>query len=602
VPRGERGGDRAVTRPLRIALPACLALVVLTLLATASVAIAASADAAGSALGPSGNSECLVCHGVAPQGDTVTVDGREYPATITVEGEQKSIYVDDSIMAHSRHGQLACVSCHIGFNAGEHPPEVTQGWYRTAKFVACGDCHSDVMEMYSGSFHGNLVLTRDEASGEAPLCGDCHDAHNIIPPGTEEFRAQEMDLCGRCHEDAKKTYLDSYHGKAYLLGAEDTAVCSQCHGGHKILPADDPESTVSKENVVATCGKCHPGANENFADFRSHVDPSSPTSSWQIWIFWIAYVLLIPVVFSFAAVHTALYIYRGAKEGMYSRERHRDKIGDTRIEYHRFNVFHRWMHFLVIVSFTVLVFTGMPLRYKDTPWAQWFMDIMGGVTAAGVYHRIAAIVTVFYFVCEVTYMVVTVVRARGKNIRRPGSIMFNMKDLHDLVGMFAWFFGKGPKPQFDRYAYWEKFDYISLGVGTVIIGLTGFMMWFPLKTTELLPGIFLNIALVIHSSEALLAMGVIFIFVHFFSAHLKPESFPIDKVIFTGSLPVAHYREERPLEYARRVREGTLDEVLIERKVTWKTLFGDAIWWTITLIMGFAALLMTAFIIWAIFD
>jgi hypothetical protein len=214
----------------------------------------------------------------------------------------------------------------------------------------------------------------------------------------------------------------------------------------------------------------------------------------------------------------------------------------------------------------------------------------------------AAIVTVVYFTAELLYMVIMVIRARGRNIRTPGSIMFNMKDLHDIVGMFAWFFGRGPKPQFDRYAYWEKFDYISLGIGTVIIGLTGFMMWFPLKTTELLPGIFLNIALVIHSSEALLAMGVIFIFVHFFSAHLKPESFPIDKVIFTGSLPVDHYREERPLEYARHVREGTLDQVLVERKVTWKTLFGDAIWWTITLIMGFAALLMTVFIIWSVFD
>ena len=65
----------------------------------------------------------------------------------------------------------------------------------------------------------------------------------------------------------------------------------------------------------------------------------------------------------------------------------------TRIEYQRFNVFHRWMHFLVFMSFTVLVFTGMPLKYKDTEWARWSMDFFGGVTAAGVYHRIAAIVT-----------------------------------------------------------------------------------------------------------------------------------------------------------------------------------------------------------------
>jgi cytochrome b subunit of formate dehydrogenase len=274
----------------------------------------------------------------------------------------------------------------------------------------------------------------------------------------------------------------------------------------------------------------------------------------------------------------------------------------TRIEYRRFNVFHRWMHFLVFLSFTVLVFTGMPLKYKDTEWARWSMDLFGGVTAAGVYHRVAAIVTVFYWTLEFTFMVVMVLRSRGRLLRSPGSMMPGKKDLEDIIGMFAWFFGKGPKPQFDRYTYWEKFDYMSLMAGTVIIGMTGFMMWFPLWFTKVLPGIFLNIALVIHSNEALLAMGVIFIFVHFFSAHVKPESFPLDKVIFTGSLPVDHYKAERPLEFARRVREGTLDEVLIEKRITWRTYAADVLWWTITAFAGFCAILMTAFIIWSVFD
>jgi cytochrome b subunit of formate dehydrogenase len=273
----------------------------------------------------------------------------------------------------------------------------------------------------------------------------------------------------------------------------------------------------------------------------------------------------------------------------------------TRIEYRRFSVFHRWMHFLVFVSFTVLVFTGMPLKYKDTAWAQWFMDLFGGVTAAGVYHRIAAIVTVFYWTAEVLVMVIMVLKARGK-VRSRMPLMFNGKDLQDIIGMFAWFFGRGPKPQFDRYTYWEKFDYLSLVAGTVIIGATGFMMWFPIETTKILPGYWLNVALVIHSNEALLAMGVIFIFVHFFSAHLKPESFPLDKVIFTGSLPVDHYRAERPLEFARRVREGTLDDVLVEKRITWKTYAADVVWWTITLIAGVSAIMMTAFIIWSVFD
>jgi cytochrome b subunit of formate dehydrogenase len=576
----------------------------------AAAAAAASSSAAGtsptgsggSAMSPSGNDECYACHGQKPVDGTITVDGQKVPAYIDVNGEKKSIYVDRHIQANSRHGQLACISCHIGFNAGMHPESVTQGWLRTAKISACGDCHGAEDRMYQQSFHGNLVFTRD--ASKAPLCADCHDAHNIIPPGTPEFRKQSVAMCAKCHAGAEKTYMDSYHGKAFVLGDAKTAACFDCHGGHKILPASDPASTVSRQNLVKTCARCHPGANENFAAFKVHVDPQDPRSSFEIWFFWIAYVLLIAVVFSFAFVHTSLYIYRGWKEGLYSRAHHppRARRGDTRFEYRRFNVFHRWMHFLVIISFTVLVFTGMPLKYKDTQWAQWFMDLFGGVTAAGVYHRLAAIVTVTYWTAEMIFMLAMVIRRRGKNVRSPGSIMFTGKDLQDIVGMFAWFFGRGPKPQFDRYTYWEKFDYISLAIGTVIIGLTGFMMWFPLRITQYVPGVFLNIALVIHSNEALLAMGVIFIFVHFFSAHLRPESFPIDKVIFTGSLPVEHYREERPLEYARRVREGTLDEVIVEKTITRKTMFADAIWWTITLVMGFAALLMTAFIIWSVFD
>jgi cytochrome b subunit of formate dehydrogenase len=588
---------------IRRAAWALICITVVAGLATlTAVAAATNPTGSGAALNPSGNEGCYECHGQRPVDGTIEVDGQMVPAFIDVNGEKKSLYIDETHMADSRHGKLACISCHVGFNEGVHPESVTAGWLRTAKFAACGDCHGEEARMYDGSFHGSLSLTQNV--DEAPLCADCHEAHKILTPGTEAFRRSQMEMCTRCHGGSEETFLDSYHGKAYVLGDENTAVCSDCHTGHHILPASVPDSSVSKQNVVETCARCHPGANENFADFRVHVNPQSPSSSWQIWIFWMAYIMLIAVVFTFAAVHTSLYIYRGAKEGLYSRPHHtpRDRRGAKRIEYHRFNVFHRWMHFLVIVSFTVLVFTGMPLKYQGTFWARWFMDLAGGVTAAGIYHRLAAIVTVVYWTAEILYMIVMVARARGKNLRGPDSMMPRKKDLEDMIGMFAWFFGKGPKPQFDRYTYWEKFDYVSLAIGTVIIGLTGFMMWFPLKTTEYIPGIFLNIALVIHSNEALLAMGVIFIFVHFFSAHLRPESFPIDKVMFTGSLPVDHYREDRPLEYARHVREGTLDDVLVEKTMTRRTMFADAIWWIITAVMGFAAVLMTAFILWSVVD
>jgi cytochrome b subunit of formate dehydrogenase len=585
-----------------VASAALLGTLAIWLAVLPGVAGAVDPSPGGTALNPSGNDQCLTCHGQKGTNGYIDADGKQVSMYIDVDGQRKSIYVDAAKYAASRHGKLACISCHIGFNPGMHPPGVTEDWLQTAKLEACGDCHAKEFLMYEGSFHGELSLSQKDS--KAPLCADCHDAHNILSPGTPEFRAGVAGLCTKCHGGREGTYLDSYHGKAYLLGDKQTAVCTDCHLGHRIVPRSDPSSSVAKQNLGATCGRCHPGANENFAGFRVHVNPQDPRSSPSIFAFWALYVALITVVFSFAAVHTAGYIYRGLREGMYSRRLRtpRDRRGGTRVQYQRFNVFHRWMHFLVIVSFTTLVFTGMPLKYKDTAWAQWFMDLFGGVTAAGVYHRIAAIITVFYWSAEMVYMIVMVVRSRGKNLRGPNSMLPRGKDLQDIIGMFAWFVGKGPKPQFDRYTYWEKFDYLSLAAGTVIIGVTGFMMWFPLKTTEYLPGIVLNIALVIHSNEALLAMGVIFIFVHFFSAHLRPESFPIDKVMFTGSLPVHHYRDERPLEYARRVKEGTLDDVLVETTVTRRTLLADGIWWLITAAAGIGALLMTAFIIWSAVD
>jgi cytochrome b subunit of formate dehydrogenase len=581
-----------------------LAASVLCLVAAGVVALpAGAASPTGQVVSNvTGNDKCFTCHGQKGTNGYITVDGKQVSQYITVNGQRKSIYVDEKTHNASMHGELACISCHIGFNAGMHSPEVSKDWLQTAKISACNNCHADTYNAYAASYHGQLALQKHDP--RAPLCADCHDAHNILAPGTPAFRASVMYLCMRCHGGAEKTYLDSYHGKAFLLGDAKTAVCTGCHYGHKIEPQSNPSSTVSKQNVLATCQRCHPGATQKFASFRVHVNPDSPRSSPLIFSFWILYVMLISIVFTFAAVHTTLYVYRGRKDGLYKR-RHKgaaDRRGAKRIEFHRFNVFHRWMHFLVFVSFTVLVFTGMPLKYKDTAWAQWFMDLFGGVTAAGVYHRIAAIVTVFYWSAEMIYMVIAVVRSRGKKLRGPESMMPRMKDFHDMVGMFAWFLGRGSKPQFDRYTYWEKFDYLSLTAGTVIIGVTGLMMWFPLKTTQYLPGIVLNIALVIHSNEALLAMGVIFIFVHFFSAHLRPESFPMDKVIFTGSLPVEHYKDERPLEYARHVREGTLNDVLIEKHVTWRTQVGDVFWWAITITAGIAALLMTAFVIWSVFD
>lgn len=285
----------------KIACGAMLTAALLLAAALLAAAVASPAYAASSAA----NDACFRCH------------DSETTGTITVDGQTKSLAVDPAAYDASKHGQLDCTGCHYGYEPGNHSSKPIDGWLRTAKLDACRNCHADVFEMYEGSFHGSLTLSGEDS--KAPLCADCHEAHNILPPESEAFRTSILDLCSRCHGDRSQTYLDGYHGKAFLLGEEKAAVCTDCHGGHKILPASDPHSMVSEQNKLATCQQCHPTANQNFAGFNIHMNPRDPRDGIWTFLFWLAYVLLIAAVFGFAAVHTTLYVYRGIKDGLYSR-------------------------------------------------------------------------------------------------------------------------------------------------------------------------------------------------------------------------------------------------------------------------------------------
>jgi cytochrome b subunit of formate dehydrogenase len=145
------------------------------------------------------------------------------------------------------------------------------------------------------------------------------------------------------------------------------------------------------------------------------------------------------------------------------------------------------------------------------------------------------------------------------------SLVPNKKDLTDFVGTVKWFAGKGPRPEYGRWTYWEKFDYLAVFWGVAIIGLSGLVLWFPEFFTKFIPGWGINVAQIIHSDEALLAVGFIFT-VHFFNTHLRPESFPMDTVIFTGHVPLDVYKKDRPYEYKALEKSGDLDKVVVEKQ------------------------------------
>jgi len=141
--------------------------------------------------------------------------------------------------------------------------------------------------------------------------------------------------------------------------------------------------------------------------------------------------------------------------------------------------------------------------------------------------------------------------------------MFNLTDLKQIGQSMRWFFGLGPRPHYGRYTYWEKFDYFAVFWGVFVIGSTGLVLWFPETFTYIVPGWFVNVATIIHSDEALLAVGFIFT-IHFFNTHFRPDKFPMDPVIFTGRITVDELKYDKPAEYEQLVAEGRLEQHLVD--------------------------------------
>jgi cytochrome b subunit of formate dehydrogenase len=141
-------------------------------------------------------------------------------------------------------------------------------------------------------------------------------------------------------------------------------------------------------------------------------------------------------------------------------------------------------------------------------------------------------------------------------------MMFSLTDLKEIGQSMMWFLGRGKRPEYGRWTYWEKFDYFAVFWGVAVIGMTGLLLWFPTLFTHVMPGWLLNVATIVHSDEALLAVGFIFT-VHFFNTHFRPEKFPMDTVIFTGTIPLEEFKKDRPREYEDLVARGELESRLV---------------------------------------
>jgi cytochrome b subunit of formate dehydrogenase len=232
---------------------------------------------------------------------------------------------------------------------------------------------------------------------------------------------------------------------------------------------------------------------------------------------------------------------------------------NSEVRYHvRFTLWERWLHAIVFSTFMGLALTGSILRFSDSAWAEHLARVVGGFGAILFFHKFCAVLLTTGFLIHVGDVAYRGLVKRNKGIFwGPDSLVPRLKDLKDLRDHLRWFLWLGPRPKFDRFAYWEKFDYWAVFWGMAIIGLSGYAMWFAPFFARFMRGSWLNVALLLHGEEALLAVWFIFT-IHFFNGHLRPGSFPMDLVIFTGAETETELQEKRPQQYQRLLDEGRL--------------------------------------------
>jgi cytochrome b subunit of formate dehydrogenase len=239
---------------------------------------------------------------------------------------------------------------------------------------------------------------------------------------------------------------------------------------------------------------------------------------------------------------------------------------EQKIYVQRFDAYSRILHLMVVTSFLTLSVTGMVIKFSGVGVFQTISSLLGGYEVTGFLHRVAAIVTFSYFILHISYLIRK--RQKGRSFKYmftgENSLVPNKRDITEFFQTLKWFLGMGPRPGYGRWTYWEKFDYFAVFWGVLVIGLSGLFLWFPEFFTSLgLPGWFINVATIIHSDEALLATGFIFT-VHFFNTHFRPDKFPMDTVIFTGSMSLEEFKEDRPRQYQILKESGELEKYFVQ--------------------------------------
>ena len=504
---------------------------------------------------------CLKCHV-----DNADVRTRVGPSAGFIASYEKSVH--GQAQHAGKSGAATCIDCHGSHDMmkGSNPASrVAKG--RIAG--TCGQCHAEVRQLYEASVHGKSLSSGVAAS---PTCTDCHGEHGILAPSDPTSPVAPANIsaqvCTPCHGsvaltrkyglrgDRFKSFTDSYHGLATRSGSVAVANCASCHGVHDIKPSSDPTSRIAPANLAATCGSCHPGANENFTKGSVHVIATAGDNDILSTIATV-YLALIVVIIGGMFGHNVLDFVQKSRRKLLQRRGLLPVHSVGHRLYVRMSLSERLQHATVLTSFILLVVTGFALRFPEAWWVAPIRRLSPRMfDLRGIVHRIAGVTLVLVSLFHVGYVLLV---PRGRTLLR--DLLPARKDLADIFRVVPYYLGlSSVRPAFARFSYIEKSEYWALAWGTVVMAVTGVILWFDNTFLGLLTKLGWDIARTVHYYEAWLATLAILVW-HFYFVIFNPDTYPINLAFWKGTLTEEEMQEDHPLELEEiKRREAEAEE------------------------------------------
>lgn len=453
-------------------------------------------------------------------------------------------------------GSLSSANCSICHGVHDIKNRVQPGSKISSFNVpeTCGQCHRQIADDYEKSVHW---IRAKKGVRESPVCNDCHNEHSIHAVNTVdkkiEVRKLQQRTCMVCHQDPKiaerfgrsggqaKQYEDSYHGLAVMRGDKDAAMCVDCHSVHKILPESNPESTVNHANITATCKKCHADATDTFSKSYSHKTLDQTASKIENVVTYVYQWLIISVIGGMILHNLLIFIFEIRKKRRHEK---------SEISIPRFTGNEVVQHLLLLTSFITLAVTGFALKYHGSWWAELLHAVGLSETARQNIHRGAAVIMILGSLYHLYYLLFT---PRGRDVLK--NLIPKFHDIIDARDNILYYLKlKKERPKFDAYDYTEKAEYWALIWGTIVMGATGFILWFPTMVGDWAPTWLIKVSELIHFYEAILATLAILVW-HWFFVIFHPREYPMSLTWIDGKMSLHTYRHHHEKHFRRVVLE-----------------------------------------------